>query len=290
MSYLDRFLGHLDDAEATGTAAKIRAFEIVLVIVAVTDLWEHGLKVRQLGGTFPWPLAVVGTLSGAAALVPASRRLGFLLLSLSIGVLVRTAFPATGNHVYLESFLCAICALLDSSRSEERVLLTRAVRWVTCVIFFYAGLQKLTHGYYTNALMPAYLLKEPRFEWIFGALVPASEVERIRSYTAIAGAGPYLVSSLALLVVSNLAWVLEIALALALFVASTRRAAVFAGIAFVVFIELGAREITFGLQFVNALLMFMAGDSNRRFIPVAALICIVLVLMRLGWLPAVEIY
>jgi hypothetical protein len=290
MRCFDGVLAFLDDADPGCAPARIRAFENILVVVSVTDLWEHGLKVQRFGGSFPWPLAVLGTLCGAAACMPAWRRLGFLLLAVGMGVLIWMAFPATGNHVYLECFLCAICALLDPSQNEEERLLTQAVRWVSCVILFFAGLQKLIHGYYTNGLMPAYLLKEPRFEPIFGPLVPASELQRILSYKGIDGAGPYLVSAPLLLLASNLAWIFEIALAVVLFAPRTRRAAVFAGIAFVVLIETGAREITFGLLFVSLLLTFLPTDANRRFVPVAAIVCIFLILVQLGWLPAVEIH
>lgn len=38
------------------------------------------------------------------------------------------------------------------------------------------------------------------------------------------------------------------------------------------------------------MLMFLTTDANRRFVPIAAITCVVLILMRLGWLPAMEIY
>jgi hypothetical protein len=85
-------------------------------------------------------------------------------------------------------------------------------------------------------------------------------------------------------------WILEIVLASALFVAWSRRAAVFAGIVFVVLVETGAREILFGLLFVSILLMFLSTDGNRRFVPIAAVVCVVVLMTHLGWLPAVELH
>jgi len=138
--------------------------------------------------------------------------------------------------------------------------------------------------------MPAFLLQEPRFERIFSLLLPASEAQRIRSYNGLDGAGPYLVSAPLWLLASNLVWILEIGLAAALFVARTRCAALFVGIVFVALIEIGAREILFGLLFVNLLLMFLSTDANRRFVPIVAITCAIAILVQLGWLPAVEMH
>src|SRR5262249_48993350 len=139
-------------------------------------------------------------------------------------------------------------------------------------------------------LMPAFLLNEPRFERIFGVLLPASDAQRIHTYTGLDGAGPYLVSTPLWLLASNLVWILEVALAVALSVARTRPAAVCAGIVFVTLIESGAREILFGLLFVNLLLMFLRTAANRLFVPIAALTCVTVILVHLGWLPAVEMH
>jgi len=269
----------------TRQAARSRAFEIVLVVLSITEVWEYELEGLKLGGVFSWPLPVFVTLCGGAACLPAWRRLGFFSLAMGMAVAVWNAFPATGNHVYLECFLCLICALLDPVRSAEQQLLTRSVRWIGCVIMFFAGVQKLVHGYYTNGLMPSYLFQEPRFGRIFGWLLPASEAQRLHSYNGLDGSGPYLVSAPALLLASNAVWIFEIALAVALFVASTRRAAVFAGIVFVVLVESGAREIMFGVLFVSVLLMFLSTDANRFFVPIAAVVCVIVLLTQLGWLP-----
>jgi hypothetical protein len=230
------------------------------------------------------------TLSGTAACLPAWRRLGFLLLALGMAVASWNLFPATGNHVYLLGFLCAICALLDPSQREEQRLSTASMRWVACAVLFYAGVQKLIQGYYTNGSMPAFLLHEHRFDRVFALLLPASEVQRIQAYTGLDGSGPYLVSAPLWLLASNLVWSFEIGLAIALLVASTRQAAVFAGIVFIALIETGAREIVFGLLFVNLLLMFLRGDANRRFVPLAAIASLVCILVHLGWLPPVELH
>jgi hypothetical protein len=290
MRWFDQVLAFLDDADPGSAPARMRAFEIVLAVICVTELWVHAFEVRQLGGPFLWSLPVLTTLCGVVACVPAWRQLGLLLLALTTGVAVWDEFPATGNHVYLACFLCALCAFLDPAQKEERRLLTLSLRWVTCVILFFAGIQKLVHGYYTTGLMPAFLLQEHRFDQIFALLLPASEAQRLRAYTGLDGSGPYLVSAPLWLLASNLVWSFEIGLALALFAAWSRRVAVFAGIAFVAVIESGAREIVFGLLFVNLLLVFLSSDANRRFVPLAVIICVVVIVFQFGWLPAVELH
>ena len=290
MRWFDQLLAFLDDANPRSTPAKMRAFEISLVVLCSTEIWARGLEVHERGMPYSWSIPIVVTLGGAAACVPAWRQRGFLLLALAMVVAVWDAFPTTGNHVYLECFLCGLCALLDPSKKEEQRLLTRSLRWVTCVIMLFAGIQKLVHGYYTNGLMPAFLLQERRFERVFELLLPASEAQRIHSYDGLDGAGPYLVSTPLWLLASNLVWMLEIALALALFAPRSRPAAVGVGIVFVTLIETGAREILFGLLFVNLLLMFLNSAANRRFLPITVVTCVVIILMRLGWLPPVELH
>jgi hypothetical protein len=288
--WLDRVLAFLDDTNAHSTPAQMRAFEIILVVLSVTELWSRALELQRLEGAFPWIMALLVTGAGAVACSPQRRRGGFLLLAVGIGISVWDAFPSTGNHVYLECFLCSLCALLDPADKEEQRLLKQSLRWISCVIMFFAGIQKLVHGYYTTGLMPAFLLQEPRFERIFGLLLPASEAQRIHTYNGLDGSGPYFVTTPLWLLTSNLVWILELGLAITLFARATRRVAVFVGIAFVVLIEAGAREILFGLLYVNLLLMFLPNDANRRLLPIVAVTCVVLILVHLGWLPAMEVH
>jgi hypothetical protein len=189
MRWFDKVLVCLEDAHPGSAHARIRAFEIVLVMLSITEIWEEELELSKLGGVFSWPLPVCVTLCGGAALLPAWRRLGFFLLATGMAVAAWAAFPATGNHVYLECFLCSICALLDPVRTAEQRLLTRSVRWIGCVIMFFAGIQKLVHGYYTNGLMLSYVFQEPRFGRILELLLPATEAQRLRSYSGLDGSG-----------------------------------------------------------------------------------------------------
>jgi hypothetical protein len=104
------------------------------------------------------------------------------------------------------------------------------------------------------------------------------------------GDGPYRVESAALLLVSNAVYLTEIALAALLFVRRTRWVAVLVVLALLVAIEIGAREVFFGLVFASALLTFPRADVNRRLLPVVAALLTALLLSRAGVLPEATFY
>lgn len=289
MDWFDRFLRRLEDDQAP-PPSMIRAFEIVLAALCATELWIDGGLQAWNTGSWLWLLPALSLFFAAAACTTAWRRTGFALLTASMAGAVWINFPTTGNHVYLGCFLCSLCAFLDPRQEEERRLLVRSLRWIGCVILFYAGVQKLIHGYYTNGLMPAFLLHEHRFEQVFGLLLPASEAQRIGAYDGLDGSGPYLVATPLWILASNLVWIFEIGLAVALFAERTRTIAIVLGIAFIAVIESGAREFVFGLIFVNLLLIHLRSDANRRYVPLAVLACLILLLIGTGWLPATEIH
>ncbi len=290
MNWLDQHLAFLDDVDASAWTSRIRAFEVVLVLVSAGECWSIAFQTWPATQTFRIIGLVLSTLCGLVALSSRFRRQGFVALALTIAFTAWNSFPLTPNHGYLEIFLCGLCALLDPTEQEEQRLLIRGIRWVTCVIMFFAGIQKLVHGYYTSGLMPAFLLMEPRFRAIFGLFLPRDELQRILSYSGMDGSGPYLVAPPLFLLVSNLVWILEITMAVALLVPRLRTLTVFAGIAFVLAIEVAAREVFFGMLFVSLSLMFLTTDANRRFVPIVAVACVVIILVRIGILPAMELH
>lgn len=253
---------------------------VVLVHVAARSLLSMGLGggVGALANAL-YGLTVVAALLGLARGL--ARRMSGLCLTLVLAETVR-GLPFTANHVALEALVLALLALLDERDEAEGALLLASLRWSTAVMFLYTGLQKLWWGYWSQGEMLAYLTAtEERFALALGRLLPAEELARLRSFneSLIApgrwqpriGAGPYRVDSAAWVVLSNGVWLFELAAGLALCVRKLFVPAALASLLVVAFIELGARELTFGLLMANLLLLFLPGAWNRRLWPLSAL-------------------
>jgi len=161
----------------------------------------------------------------------------------------------------------------------------RSVRWMVVVLLVGSGLQKLVHGYWFRAQFLAWSLWRDSFREVLGPLMPADELSRLMSYGADAGDGPYLVHSVVLVTTSNLVWVAEILLGCLLLFPATRRYAWVAASVLVVGLEVVAREMMFGVEFLAAILLFARTDVVRRFVVPAAIVLAVLVLMRLWVVP-----
>ncbi len=269
------------------SAAKIRAFQVIFALVICTEYWTKALaRWADVDAADGMALAAA-TLLGAAALSGRRRRTVFAGFAALQAWYVWSNFPLTGNHRYLELFFAALFAVLDDEKEEERRLLLRSVQWTVIVVLFYSGLQKLAHGYYFQGQFLAYSLWRDSFRTALAPLVSPEELGRLSSYSGSVGDGPYLVSSPAFLVVSNAAWLLELALAPLLFFRATRPMAWIAACVFVLVTQLVARELLFGVEFVAALLLFARTDIIRRAVLPAALFLGLLVLIRLGMLPEV---
>ncbi len=244
-------------------------------------------------------LRVVMIMVAAMGLVPRftlwSARIASLLLLLEIAATV----PFTANHVFLEFLVLALLGLLDEREQREGELLLQAIRWLVAVVFFYTGLQKVLYGCYFDGQALSYLAgTEDRFRLFFQHLIPAEEMQRLISYNEklvepgkfrpALGSGPYRVDSLWFIIVSNGVYIFEMLAGVLLIVRRTRSWAVGASIVFVIMIELGAREITFGALMINLLLL-----SSKRtwvkwlFVPFAMLY-LYLVAAGVGWVPMFE--
>jgi hypothetical protein len=284
------FWSLLDEDDAPLAQAKIRAFQLVFALVLATEYWVRAAaKWGQHSTVYLVSLAVVTVL---ASLVVAKRwtRLAFAGLAATQAVIVWREFPATGNHAYLELVLCIFCALLDARRGDERTAFLRAVRWTVCVVLFYSGLQKLVHGYWFDGQYLAFSVHTESFRPVLALLMPASELERLLALRGEVGDGPYRVAGPLLVAVSNAVYASEMLLAAALLWRTTRAAAVAVVAALLVAIELGAREVFFGLVFASALLLFLHSDLNRRLVPAFIAVLLALLLSRAGMLPEATFY
>jgi len=264
---------------------RVRSYQVILALVIFTEYWTKALQSWTLLEVGDVVALVAVTLLAAAVIHGRWRRSAFVGFTLLQAWYVWAYFPLTGNHRYLELLIAGLFALLDDRKDEERRLLLRALRWTFIVVLFYGGLQKLVHGYYFHGQFLSYSLWRVGFHAALGPLLPAHEFERLTSYAAAVGDGPYIVTSPVFLVASNAVWIVEIALAVLLCFRATRQVAWVMGLVFVVAMEVVAREFMFGIEVACAMLLFSRSDLIRRAILPVAVLLAILVLMRSGLLP-----
>jgi hypothetical protein len=286
----DRALRFLDgDQPPDRRASKVRAFEIILLLIMGTEYWARAvLRWNDLSPLYGVSLASASVCC-VVGLATRWRRVAFAGLALTQGAVIWAEFPGTGNHAYLELLFCMLCAFLND-RGDEQQLFLRAVRWMVCVVLFWGGVQKVVNGFYSQGQYVAYSLSTDSFRQVLQPLLPAEEVARLRSYKGEVGDGPYLISSPLLLVFCHSVYIVELALVPLLLIPATRKLAVVGAVVFMLGIEAAAREVFFGLVFVNAILLFLPSDTNRRLIGVFAGGLALLMLSRLGALPEVTFY
>ncbi|MHC5023823.1 MAG: hypothetical protein ACYTGG_07915 [Planctomycetota bacterium] len=204
--------------------------------------------------------------------------------------------PMTANHVFLELVCLVLFSLLDPRREDDGALAVQAFRWLAGIMFFYTGFQKLLWGFYFDGQFLAWLAgTEDRFAAVFRYAIRADEFERILSYRAGSAtpgrylstipSGPYRVDSFLFVALSNAVYVFEMLAGILLLLPRTRVIAAVASIVFVIFIELGARELTFGALMTNLLLLYLPGPWIRRLFPVFLLMYAYLAANALGLVP-----
>ena len=81
---------------------------------------------------------------------------------------------------------------------------------------------------------------------------------------------------------SNLVYLVEIGLAAGLLWWRTRVPAIWMTLALIVFVELGAREVFFGLLFCNLVLVLHPRDISRRLAPIVAGMYVLALLLKVG--------
>jgi hypothetical protein len=166
------------------------------------------------------------------------------------------------RHAYLEIVLCALGAVLDPAIPAERTLYLRAARALVLIVFFWSGVQKLVNGYWTNGLYLAFALRTPSYRAVLWPLVPAVELDRLASLGIEVGSGPYTPAAPTLVAVSNATWMFGSRSRLAGVETHACRRGPRRAIALVAAIQVGAREVFFGLVFLDGLLLFLPPRSN----------------------------
>ncbi len=195
-------------------------------------------------------------------------------------------FPFADNHFGLEVLVVGVLAVVGPRRQGEAEAL-QGILWLTAIVLFQTGLQKVLYGQYFGGEFLAFMVgRGGRFGDVFAWVLPQVEVARLAAYDALrSGAGPYRVESTLFVVASNAVYLVEIALGPLLLLRRTRTMAAMGALAFLLLIQLGAREVGFALLFGNLLLLFPANDLGRRLFPAFALFVVWVVLTAAGVLP-----
>jgi hypothetical protein len=193
--------------------------------------------------------------SGFAAVFHRAARLASFFLCAFAAALL---FPAIPNHGYVLCVALFVGAIYDTEHPGERLAMSDGFRYLGAIVLFWSGVQKLLGGTWTQGQLLAYEIgHSSRFSGLFGWLVTRSERHAFRTN------GPFLASG-PLVVVSNLVWVLEIAVGLGLLSGHARRRKTAAVVALIVLvgIEVVAREGVFGI--LMAALLLSAADARLR--------------------------
>ena len=285
-----RIASLVDGDEVAVRARRLASFEQAFVLVVAAEYWLRAIpKWGQLGTHYDVLLAVA-TVACVAVVAGCARRVAFLALAVAHLVLLWSEFPASGNHAYLELYVCLLAALLRPDDAEEGKLELRALRWLAVIVLFYSGVQKLAHGYWVNGEYLAFALGSDTYRALLGWLLPDAELARLARLRGEVGDGPYRIASVPLLVLSNATWAAEIVLAPCLVWRRTRVAAMTLALLLLLGIEVVAREVFFGLVFASTLLLFARRDVQSPARIVIALALLALFLVRLGVLPDVAFY
>jgi len=273
---VERLLGlmSIDDRDTRGS--KLASFHLILLLT---------IAVHQLGNDRPLQAAIL-LMCALAGLDRRFRRgsSGVALIVLLVRHVI--TFPRVSNHSYLEVVLLTLYCWIDDSRDDEQDLFLQACRWLTALIFFYTGVQKLWYGQYFNGRYLAYLAAvAPKTGTAFELLVRPEELARLMGYKREVGSGPFLIDSTFFKLLSNGAWLSEIGLGVALLFRKLWPLAVACAIFTMLVIEFIAREFIFGVLMVSMLFLFTKRDFNRRLLPGYVLFLAYLAAVKLGWVP-----
>lgn len=250
--------------------SQLESFHRIVLLTLVVELVSRRVLDRQPWKASSGPVDAFFPFAAAVCLAllyfPRSRRPAAVGAALVAAVSALWYLPASANHAFLMAICLFLLALTDPEVPEERLLALQGLRWCWVIVFFVSGVQKLVYGLYLEGEFLTYMIAhEETFGALFGLLLPASELERIHALTA--AGGPFVSAWAPFAVVSNLVWLFEIAVPCFLLHRRSRPAAVALTLVFVVAIELGAREIFFGLMAVNLILLFTRRDWIRVLMP-----------------------
>ena len=269
----ERVLAVCGGNDAPFAVSALRSFQQILLTCMAIEAW-NGAHQGAADPLFTAHLAAAFVLTMAAG-ISFSASMGRAACAAG---LVATAFewfsmlPLSANHHYLAMLCLGLLLLPSRNRSQtavdEAVITLRALRWVAVIGLAAAGLQKLMFGYWFKGEALAYAISQREsFATLLGIWLPSEEVQRLSSLQVGLGVGPFRVQSWWLIAISNLTWLSEILFAIFLIVPRSRRVTVLLTLAFLVLVQLGAREIFFGGLMAGLVTLAWPGNLLRRLLP-----------------------
>jgi hypothetical protein len=266
------------------------AFARILLLALATEAWAAlRLLAFQEAPALHASLALIFSVSCVVGFTRKGLRPALAASGVALVVTMTVTFPFNANHQFLCLFASVFLLLPRTGDVAQQQVALQGLRWLLLIGFFWAGLQKVFYGYYFGGEFLAHRISvDPAFGQIFQWLMPGAELERLVSLGGGEGAGPYRVDSSLFIGVSNLSYLAELILPPLLLIPRTRFFAALAAIAFVVTIELGAREIMFGALMIAFLLLFFPGRWLPRALPVFVSFYLYVLSMVFGLLPRWE--
>lgn len=187
-------------------------------------------------------------------------------------------FPDNPNHFYVEMFAILFLTLNKIDDEDQQLTALAALRWLPAIILFWSGLQKVLYGTYFDGSYLAYHSQMPRWAPFFDMVLPADELRRLSEQSP---PGPYGFHSLTGLLMANVSYLSEIAVGILLLIRKTRTIAFCWACGLLLVMELGAREVFFGLLMLLLLLLYQDGRWLARWRWPAVCIYVYLVLAAL---------
>jgi len=292
-----------DPAEDAGP--RLRAIRRLLLTHLTAELVVSYLRWSPSGVVAPGILAGLAATALALSAVPRTRSFAAPLGALVVGFAIVRWFPNVANHTFLLFLGLAALSFWNVRLETESTLALATLRWITALVLFATGVQKLLHGtYFHGEFLAFHVAHGDRFASLFRWVLPADELARLNALGSAAGelggsdafrafrtappatgAGLYRFTSAPALVLSNLVWVFELVAPAFLLWRRTRAGATVAVIVFLAAIETGAYEILFGVLFVNLVLLFARANWVGRLYPAFAALYAYLAGVHLGWFP-----
>ncbi|MEE9606583.1 MAG: hypothetical protein V3U03_02510, partial [Myxococcota bacterium] len=199
-----RLLALAGDEPAASAEPNLRAFQLLVLLHLAVERASSAIALAARGGSAGHTLLAAGiALVCVASLLawrkPATARTATFAALAAQLVFVSAAFPHNANHDLLVVLALGLVALLDLRRPEEREVLLQSLRWMTLIILFATGLQKLLHGtYFFGEYLAVRIAHSDSFAALFQYALPEAEFLRLRSLGAnpgVAGAALFLGSA-----------------------------------------------------------------------------------------------